>query len=114
MYFEKITINNYKTTTFRNKYESNNPEELIDKFIFTNETEETSSQLYNISCKDRINKITELLCLDYLNQEELDRVEKLIPKHSERFQIPDEPLEPINAAMHSIPIVDERPIFLKQ
>ena len=29
--FEEITINNYKTKTFRNKYASNNPEELIDK-----------------------------------------------------------------------------------
>ena len=37
--FEEITINNHKTTTFRNKYESNNPEELTDKFIFANKAE---------------------------------------------------------------------------
>ena len=58
--FEEITINNCKITTFRNKYESNNPEELIDKFIFTNETKKTLSQLYNISGEDRVKKITEL------------------------------------------------------
>ena len=28
--------------------------------------------------------------------------------------MPDKPLEPIDAAMHSIPTVDERPIFSKQ
>ena len=78
--FEQIAINNYKTTIFRNKYESNNPEELIDKFIFTSETEETLSQLYNISGEDRINKITELISLDHLdhlNQKELDHVKKI-------------------------------------
>ena len=64
--FEEITINYYKTTTFRNNYESNNPEDLIDKFIFTNETEKTLSQLYNISGEDRVKKITELLRLDHL------------------------------------------------
>ena len=40
-------------------------------FRFTNEKEETLSQLYNISRKNRVNKITELLRLDHLNQEEL-------------------------------------------
>ena len=112
--FEEITINNYKTTTFRNKYESNNPEKLIDKFIFTHETEKTLSELYNISGEDKVKKITELLRLDHLNQEEFDHVTKLIIKHSGRFQIPDEPLEPTNAAMHSIPTVDDQPIFSKQ
>ena len=102
-----------ETATFRNKYKSNNPEELIDTFIFTNETEETLSQLYINSGEDRINKITVLLRLDHLNQEP-DHVKKLITKHSDRFQIPDEPLEPTNAAMHSIPTVDKRPIFSKQ
>ena len=72
------------------------------------------TQLYNISGEDRIKEITDLLCLDHLNQEELDHINKLITKHSDRFQIPDEPLEPTNAAMHSIPTVNERPIFSKQ
>ena len=86
----------------------------LDKFIFTNDTEETLSQLYNILGEDRIIKITELLRLNHFNQEELDHVKKLITKHSDRFQIPDEPLKCINAAMHSIPTVDERPILSKQ
>ena len=49
-----------------------------------------------------------------MNQEELDHVKNVITKHSDRFQIQDEPLEHTNAAMHSIPTVDERPIFSKQ
>ena len=28
--------------------------------------------------------------------------------------MPNEPLEPTNAAMHSIPTINERPIFSKQ
>ena len=35
--FEEITINNYKTTSFRYKYKRNNCTELIDKFNFTND-----------------------------------------------------------------------------
>ena len=112
--FEEFTIDNYKTTIFRNKYESNNPEQWIDKFIFTNKTEETLLQLFKIWGEDRINKITELLHLDHLNQEELDHVTQLITKHSNRFQILDKPLEPTNTAMHSIRTVDERPTFSKQ
>ena len=52
--------------------------------------------------------------MDHLNEEQLNHVKKLITKHSERFQMPDELLESTNAAMHSISTVDEQPIFSKQ
>ena len=114
--FEEITLNNtpiepasYQINTFTNK---KSPEELIDKFIYN--TEKISSQFYTITAEDRVKKIKELLRLDHLNQKELERVNKLITKHSDRFQMPDEPLEPTNAAMYSIPTIDEQPIFSKQ
>ena len=46
-----------------------------------------------------------------LNQEELNHVKKLITEYSDRLQMSDGPVEPTNAAVHSIPTVDERRYF---
>ena len=108
----KPTTNQIKTFTKKNHNKS--PEELINKFINSSDTEQIISQFYKITEENRIKIIKELLCLDHMKQEEFDHVTKLIIKHSDRFQIPDESLEPTNAAMNSIPTVDERPTFSKQ
>ena len=49
-----------------------------------------------------------------MNQDEYERVNKLIKNNADRFQIPGEPLEATNALQHSIPTVDDAPIFSRQ
>ena len=94
--------------------ESNNEDlssKILNNFLGTNNSLINSCKIYNVTDEDRVECIKKLLRLDQLNQDEYEHVEKLIKNNADRFQIPGEPLEAINVLQHSIPTVDDAPIF---
>ena len=70
--FEEITMSSTsiepttnKINTFTNKNHNKSPEELIEKFINSSDTEQIISQFYKITEENRIKIIKELLRLDH-------------------------------------------------
>ena len=70
-----------------------------------------SCKFYNVTEADRVECIKKLLRLDHLNQDEYEHVEKYIKNDADSFQIPGKPLEATNVLQHSVPTVDDYPIF---
>jgi len=62
----------------------------------------------------RNRSLRKLLRLDHLNEEEIIHVDKIISKHSDLFQLPDEPLGHTDIAAHKIVTIDDRTINTKQ
>ena len=87
---------------------------ILNKFLSADNSLINLSKFYNVTDEERVECIEKLLWLDHLNQDQYERVEKLIKNHADRFQIPGEPLEARNALQHSIPTVDDSPTFSRQ
>lgn len=66
------------------------------------------------SKRERDSQIQKLLRLEHLNKEESEHTIKLISKHSDLFQLPDEELSQTNVIEHRIITADEQPINTKQ
>lgn len=71
-------------------------------------------QILNFHEEERYQKITELLQLDHLDQNELKEMELLIKGSLDRFHIPGDELTCTNVLEHEIRTVDENPIHTKQ
>ena len=87
---------------------------ILNNFLRTDNSLINSCKIYNVTDEDRVKCIKKLLRLDHLNQDEYEHVEKLIKNNADRFQIPGELLEATNLLQHSIPTVDDAPIFSRQ
>ena len=64
--------------------------------------------------KQRLECMKMLLRLDHSNKDECEHVDKFIKNNTDRFQISGEPLKATNLLQHSIPTVDDSPIFSRQ
>ena len=87
---------------------------ILNNFLRTDNSLFNFYNIYNVTDEDRIECIKKLLRLDHLNQNQYENVEKLIKNNTDRFQIPGEPLEATYVLQHSIPTVDDPPIFSRQ
>ena len=87
---------------------------ILNSFLKTDNVFDNLRKFFNITDEERIECIKKLFRLDHLNQDEYEHVERLIINSADRFQIPWEPLEATNVLQHSIPTIDDSPIFSRQ
>ena len=87
---------------------------ILNSFLKRDNFFDNLCKFLNITGEERIKCVQKLLRLDHLNQDEYEHVERLIINSADRFQISGEPLEATNALQHSIPTIDDSPIFSRQ
>ena len=63
---------------------------------------------------ERLRTIQESLRLQHLGSETRKWVEKLVTENTDRFFVPEDPLAETNAMVHTIPITDSIPVFIRQ
>ena len=109
-WYKKIEhLHNFKQTN--NEYLSS---KILNNFLRIDNSLINSCKFYNVTDEDRVESIKKLLRLDHFNQDEYEHVKNIIKNNADRFQIPGEPLEAANVLQHSIPTVDDSPIFERQ
>ena len=115
-YFEEQEC--YKQIENSHNFKQTNNEDLSSKILndvlTTNNSLINSCKFDNVTDEDRVECIKNLLRLDHLNEDEYEHVEKLFKDNADRFQIKGKPLEATNVLQHSIPTVDDAPIFSRQ
>lgn len=98
----------------KESYTRNNNELFFTTSLLTPGDEKPPFTNFYIRNQERFRKIRELVCLDDLNSEEKEHVEKIIATHTESFHLPEDSLPCTDAAQHYIPTTDNVPIHVKQ
>ena len=86
-------------------------DKILNSSLKTDNFFDNPCTFFNIAGEERIECIKKLLCLDHLNQDQYEHVERLIINSADRLQIRGEPLEASNVLQDSIRTKDDSPVF---